>query len=295
MMFDVINPQLTVGLPFYNNEDTLRSAIQSVFAQSFSNWELILLDDGSSDGSLDITGNIEDVRVTTISDGMNRGLAYRLNQITSLAKGEYVARMDADDMMHPERLARQLSYLKENPEIDLVSTAAFIIDQNSNVSGLRGDTQPEWQHHNVLSNKMILHSSVTASTEWFRRNPYNADYIRAEDHELWCRTFGSSSFAHLTDPLLFYREGKINVTDYLATCRADRRIYKTYGAAHAGKRRTLSLVAGTYLKGFVYQAFGLFNRTDFLASKRNRRLSAREKAYAESVVETIRTTAIPGL
>lgn len=226
---------------------------------------------------------------------MNRGLAFRLNQITHLAKGKYIARMDADDMMHPERLERQLLYLKENPDIDLLSTASFIIDQKLNVSGLRGETQPEWQHHFVLSNKMILHSTVTASAEWLRGNPYSPDYVRAEDHELWCRTFSSSRFAHLTEPLLFYREGIVNVANYLATCRTDRRIYKTYGPNYAGKRRTLSLVAGTYLKGFAYQVFDIFNRTDFLARKRNRRLSANEKAYAESVIEAIRATNIPGL
>ena len=115
--------RVTIGIPFYNAKHTLADAIRSVFAQTFQDWELILADDGSTDGSAEIARMVDDPRVTVISDGMNRGLPYRLNKITELARADYIARMDADDLMHPERLTLQVQYLDANPAVDVVSTA----------------------------------------------------------------------------------------------------------------------------------------------------------------------------
>src|SRR4030066_138114 len=97
-------PLVTVGIPFFNNQDTLPDAIRSIFAQSFQDWELLLLDDGSTDGSLQIAQSIDDPRVRVISDGCNRKLPARLNQIIDLARGQYIARMDADDLCGITRL-----------------------------------------------------------------------------------------------------------------------------------------------------------------------------------------------
>ena len=102
---------VTIGLPFYNDRLTLELAIKSIFAQTYKNWELILVDDGSTDGSLNIAKKITDKRVRIISDEKNKGLIFRLNQIASLAKGKYLARMDADDLMQPTRIEKQVEFL----------------------------------------------------------------------------------------------------------------------------------------------------------------------------------------
>src|SRR3990172_8588478 len=94
-------PLLTIGISFYNAERTLGDAIRSVFAQNICEWELILIDDGSKDRSLNIAKAIVDPRVRVISDGKRMTLAPRLNQIAALAKAPLLARMDADDFMHP--------------------------------------------------------------------------------------------------------------------------------------------------------------------------------------------------
>src|SRR5438045_1632919 len=95
------NILVSIGISFQNARATLADAVRSVLAQTCRDWELLLVDDGSSDGSLELARRIEHPRIQVISDGVNQGLASRLNQIALLARGTYLARMDADDLMHP--------------------------------------------------------------------------------------------------------------------------------------------------------------------------------------------------
>ena len=114
---------VTIGIPFLNARRYLEDAVRSVFAQTHGDWELLLIDDGSTDGSIAVVRHLDDPRVRVLGDGSNRGLCARLNQIASLAQGTYLARMDADDLMHPERIERQLKFLRANPNVDLIDTA----------------------------------------------------------------------------------------------------------------------------------------------------------------------------
>jgi len=113
------NALVTIGLPFYNAENTLPLAIKSTLAQTFSSWRLLLVDDGSTDRSLAIAKEFaeHDFRIEVLTDGKNRGLIYRLNQLIDLADTKYIARMDADDIMLPERLAKQFHFLEKNRDI----------------------------------------------------------------------------------------------------------------------------------------------------------------------------------
>src|SRR6516165_10713523 len=105
-------PRVTIGLPFVNQANLLADAIRSVFAQTFTDWELILVDDGSSDCSTSIARAVCDPRVSYHRNSANRGLPFCLNAIPSLCTGDYIARCDADDMMHPLRLERQIAFLE---------------------------------------------------------------------------------------------------------------------------------------------------------------------------------------
>src|SRR4051812_7590490 len=97
-------PAASIGIPFMNNERELALAIRSVFAQTFEDWELLLCDDGSTDGSLELARSIEDPRVRVLTDGANRGLPARLNELARASTADIVVRMDADDVMLPTRL-----------------------------------------------------------------------------------------------------------------------------------------------------------------------------------------------
>ena len=107
---------ISIGIPFYNAEEYLSYAILSVLIQSYREWELILIDDGSSDNSLAIANMYaeKDSRIRVISDRTNKKLPYRLNQLIEESTGNFISRMDADDIMHPERLEKQLRFLETN-------------------------------------------------------------------------------------------------------------------------------------------------------------------------------------
>ena len=115
-MSDVTNslpdgePRVTVALAVLNGGEALKHAICSVINQSWPHWELLLLDDGSTDEAIGRLPFLYDPRIVVIRDGQNLGLSSRLNQAIDIAKGEYVARMDHDDICHPERFARQVAF-----------------------------------------------------------------------------------------------------------------------------------------------------------------------------------------
>ncbi|MGE5558463.1 MAG: glycosyltransferase [Bacillota bacterium] len=287
-------PKVTIGIPFFNNELTLIFAVKSVFAQSYQNWELILIDDGSSDNSLSIINSINDKRIKIISDGMNKGLPSRLNQISFLASGKYIARMDADDMMHPHRLEKQVYYLEANPQIDIVSTAAYSIDEKNVPFGKRGNRKFKIDPYNIMNNKVIFHPTVTGRIEWFINNLYNESYKRSQDLELWCRSYKNFSYAKLDEPLHFYREiNNFNIKKYLENCYFNRLIYQKYGPVLIGKKDTLILTIKSYLKGGIYKLSTLFYLQNLLIKRRNTFLNTKEKDEALQILEKVLSTAIP--
>ncbi|MEW5956402.1 MAG: glycosyltransferase family A protein [Chloroflexota bacterium] len=293
---------VSIGLPFYNNEQTLADAIRSVFAQTFSDWELILIDDGSFDGSLSIAQAVDDPRVRVLSDPANKGLSFRLNQITALAQGTYIARMDADDLMHPERLAYQIHYLETHPGVDLVGTGTYTIDAACQPVGLRGVGVLEVKPQAVLNGKFMIHPTVVGRADWFRRNPYRESYRRSQDVELWCRTGQYSNFANLPALLYFYREGTVTskreaayLHSYLESSRSIRKTLLTYGPPIVGWPRALFLILESQLKDAIYRCFTALGKQNILLQQRNKPLSEPEQTVALTVIDKIRQTPAPGL
>lgn len=288
-------PKLSIGLPFYNSAKTLLDAVRSVFAQTFCDWELILVDDGSRDGSLDVVRRIADPRVRVISDGINQGLCVRLNQIAALARGELLARMDSDDLMHPLRLARQVEFLDCHPRVDLLDTATFTIDENNRPLGIRGDHPLNSDPGVALTGCLLVHPTVTGRTRWFRANPYDAGFVRAEDQELWNRTCRNSVFDRLQDPLFFYRESMAgNLHNYLSSARTVRKIMRVYGPAAVGRLRTATLIAQSHLKSWTYRVLTKLGWQDRLIKKRIRPLGSVETDAARAALRTVLDTPVPG-
>jgi len=287
---------VTIGIPFLNARPYLAGAVRSVFAQTYDTWELLLIDDGSCDGSLDVVRHLDDTRVRVLSDGRTRGLSARLNQIASLAQGAYLARMDADDLMHPERIERQIAFLQANPSIDLIDTAIFTVDEHLTPLGIRGTRPLDSRPEAVLRNGLLIHPTVMGRAEWFRRNPYDPLYIRAEDRELWSRTCATTKFARLVEPLFFYREGPAgNLRNYLRTERTVRDILHRYGPPLVGARRTRLLVMRSRLKSLVYRIGTTLGVQGRLISKRNRPLNAAEIQEGRRILSGIRNTVVSGL
>lgn len=255
---------VTIAIPFFNSERFLADAILSVINQTYQNWELLLMDDHGSDSSFNIAKYFSslDKRIRIISDGENRGLAYRLNQSVILAKGEIYIRMDDDDIMVVNRVEKQVSYLLDHPELDVIGSSAMIIDCDNNIvrsANMKGRTNG------------FLHPTVAGRTEWFRLNKYDEKCYRCQDLDLWLRTLNTSKFYNLEIPLLFYREIGIPTLDkYLKSQKALRYIlkkYKSFGKSYFWYLRSYIF---TYIKEGYYCFFFRIGRIDYLLSKRKR-------------------------
>ncbi len=270
-----LNSQITVGIPFFNDELYLEQAIKSVFNQTYTDWKLILIDDGSSDSSVEIANRYsDDERVTIVSDGENRNLACRLNQFIDLTETEYLARMDADDIMHPDRLKKQLEIMQSNSEIDVLGTNAFVIDKENRVFATKYAIS-----NNVVEVNSFLHPSIMAKTTWFRANKYDEDATRSQDVLLWCRTQKSSVFFSTMTPLLFYRE--VGGTYYIKYFRSAQAFFRVI-LKNSYKlpllflfKRGLTLT----LKGCVYFLFSIFNKEHALLKRRNLSINTIDSNY----------------
>ena len=130
-------PLVTIAIPIYNAEKYLRYAIQSCINQTYQNWELLLMCDGSTDTSIGIMEEMAayDSRIRVIYDDVNKGLVYRLNQSIKLAKGKYYARMDADDIMAVNRIEEEVNFLELHPMVDVVGTSMMMIDGDNHIMG----------------------------------------------------------------------------------------------------------------------------------------------------------------
>ena len=205
----------SVGLPFYNDRTYLKDAIKSVLHQSHENWELLLVDDGSVDGSVEIARSFKDSRIRLISHATNCGLPRRLNEIAKMANGAYLFRMDADDLMHPKRIERQLKLLAHSGPETVIGTAAIEIDENGDVT--RIIRSHGMRNGGYSARSAFIHPTIAARTEWFLKNPYSEAPVfrRTQDAELWIRSSSSSKFKLMEEPLLFYRRpGRMSFEKY---------------------------------------------------------------------------------
>lgn len=205
-------PRLTIGLAMRNSAPTIDAAIRSILAQRFERWELVVLDDGSSDASVARVRGYADPRITVRVDGARRGLAARMNEAIELARGELFARMDADDIAYPERFERQIAYLDAHPNVDLLGAGMMIFDDAGTPIGLH----PVAQEHAQITRRPwrgfhLPHPTWMGRSAWFRRMRYDTRYRKAQDQELLRRSWRISRFAALGEPLVGYRQDRLSV------------------------------------------------------------------------------------
>lgn len=224
-----MEPKISVILPVYNNEKTIAAAMRSIFNQSYTDFELIVINDGSSDRTAEILNSFQDQRLRVIGDGKNMGLPRRLNQGIDLARGQYIARMDADDISFPERLEKQVSYLESHGNIDLLATRAVTFNDRKELMGM---LPYAGAHEDIVSRPWnsipMPHPTWIARREWISRYKYALPEIwYAEDQDLLLRAHQESRYACLPDILLCYYQGKFR---YKKTCIARRNLFRAQRA-----------------------------------------------------------------
>ncbi|MFH0891451.1 MAG: glycosyltransferase [Candidatus Falkowbacteria bacterium] len=202
-------PKISVILPVYNGSEYLAPAIDSVLAQTFDDFELIIIDDGSTDGSGNIIrGFATDKRVKLLYNEKNLGLVGTLNRGISAARGEYIARMDQDDICYPERLEKQYVFMNDRQDVGVVGTGIILM----NGAGDTFDKRAKPAEHYLIKWRCffsvpIFHPTVIARADILKNNPYDQNFEYCEDIELWSRLIFKKNieFANLPDYLLRYR------------------------------------------------------------------------------------------
>jgi len=208
-------PKVSVLMSVYNGEKYLSLAIESILNQSFSNFEFIIIDDGSTDGSEAIIQSYRDPRICFVNQP-NAGLSASLNKGIGLCKGEFIARMDADDIARPARFETQVNFLETHPDCALVGSAVQVIDGEGKnkwiMAHTRGDLETRWF---ILFDTPFIHSSVMLRRALLEQTgPYsqNPEFSFAEDYELWSRLAEKFEVANLSEPLLVYRDNPLGVS-----------------------------------------------------------------------------------
>jgi glycosyltransferase involved in cell wall biosynthesis len=226
-------PFVSIGMPVRNCESTVRAAIQSILSQTFSDWELLIIDDGSSDGTVDLVRAYMDPRIQLFADGKREGLVARLNEAIEISSGRYFARMDGDDISYPERLALQVRYLEQHPDVDLLGGGVLTFGRGGRLLGLRkAPTTHEIICRRAWRGFYLTHPTWIGRIAWFRKHLYRPDALRCEDQELLLRTHENSHFAAVPEIVLGYREEKLSLTKimtgrrYFTTAVLNRAILK---------------------------------------------------------------------
>jgi glycosyltransferase involved in cell wall biosynthesis len=289
------SPTLTIGLPVYNAAPFLRDCLRSVFAQSWSDWELVVVDDGSTDESLAILESIDDPRVRLVGRGLHQGLGTSLNLITTNARGRYVARMDADDMMHPSRLERQLRVLLERPDLDGVGCGMVVLDRHLEPIGTKLNPG---EHAAICADPLggirLAHATFLGRAEWFRSHPYNENNYGCEDWELWFSTFTESRFANLLEPLYFHRElDSFTVSKYLRRQLRASFFSWRHGRDQFGMSRTAWECGKRFARGFLYASAGMLGTAELLVRRRYVPLDAASAEQLGSTIRQIRSRSLP--
>lgn len=202
------NPRVTITMLVYNAEEYLRHSIDSVLNQSLGDFELLVIDDGSTDASPDIVHSYKDPRIRVIRNPTNRGVSWSRPRAVELARGEYIAVLDSDDLSVPKRLQVQVDYLDRHPEIDAVGSAFEVIDKNGRIiSVIHVPTDPLAIRWKLLYGDCICHSTVM-----FRKNRalnlsnYDERVLTGEDFDLWIRFAAQGKIAQLDSVLTQWRQ-----------------------------------------------------------------------------------------
>jgi len=212
-------PRITVLMPVHNGEAYLREAIESILSQTFTDFELLIIDDASTDDSVAIVQSFTDSRIRLVRNRMNLGVALTLNKGIDLARGNYIARMDADDISLPRRFQAQLDRFSMSPETAVVATWVTLIDAAGNGAGVwdcdRSASTCEQIYRQLPQCNCLAHPSIMVRKEVIVRYRYRDTRIHAEDYDLWLRLAADDvRMEKVDEPLLKYRVHSASVTAF---------------------------------------------------------------------------------
>ena len=197
-------PKVTVLMPVYNGEKYLREAIDSILSQTFTDFEFLIFNDGSTDNSADIIRSYSDQRIQFFDHKQNQGHVYHLNYGIEIAKGKYIVRMDADDISLPKRFEKQVAFMDKNPKIGVCGTWYEIIGSKDTVKHSTDDIDIRLD---LLTHSALGHPTVILRTEILHEFKlyYDPLFVPAEDYLFWVNLSKYCELANFPEILLQYR------------------------------------------------------------------------------------------
>lgn len=191
----------------YNNSKYLPEAIKSILNQTFSNFEFLIINDGSTDSSVDIINSFNDTRIHLVHNNSNLGLTKSLNKGIKLANGKYILRMDADDISLTNRIERQVEFMENNPKIAVCGCWANIVDEYNNIVNIKKyvTSSEEIKVRLFLVENALGHPGVIMRKNIVKHYFYNEEYPYSQDYELWVRLAKSHLLSNIPEPLINYR------------------------------------------------------------------------------------------
>lgn len=232
-------PAVSIVMAAYNEADHIRAAIDSIINQTFTDWELIIVEDGSTDQTKEICEEFEkrDPRVRVFVNEQNLGLPRSLNLGIEQARGNLIARADADDINLPSRLAVQFAFMQEHLDIDVLGTGAYVIDERGRrVTTIALPAKHEQIKKLPFLKTMFFHPTVMIRRVFFDQvGLYDPVYRRAQDKELWFRGLCMDKKYHnLQEPLIHYRDkqNRFSLISIFSRAKSNYCIAKTYRVSH---------------------------------------------------------------
>ena len=205
-MKSIKSPTISVILSVYNQEKYIESAIQSILNQTFKDFELIIINDASTDKTANVLRSYKDPRVKRFNNKKQLGLAKSLNKAISLSRGKFIARMDADDIAHPMRFKKQIEFLRKNPKVALCGTAVNLIDLYSTQIGTKAYPSTHNQLKQVIMRfNPIIHPTIMLRRSCLSTQAYDPSLNGAEDYDLYLRVSQTHQLVNLKEKLLDYR------------------------------------------------------------------------------------------
>lgn len=292
---------ITVLMPVYNGGEYLRSAIESILSQTYTDFEFIIIDDGSTDNTKEIIDSYDDKRIRNFNNTTNQGLIFSLNKGIDNAKGRYIARMDSDDISLPQRFEKQIEYLDKNPDIVVLGSLGYNIDENGSVKNIiKLPEKPGQILTELLFGNVFIHTSIIAKTEVIRQYRYNKEYVHAEDYYLWSQIAKEHKIANLQQPLVRYRvhENCVSLLKNKEQSECVKRI-QLYNLSNLGIAELMPAEEHLHLKLISYrfrpetitfEEIGLANKWIRNLFNQNHRFKVYEKTYFKEKLESVWAT-----
>lgn len=247
-------PEVSVIIPCYNAVGSLRLAVGSMLAQTFSDWECIVVDDGSTDGTWELLQTIRDSRFRLHRLPENRGRGWARAEALALATGRYLGMVDADDWVYPQKLAVQVAHLESSPNLGFVSNAAAICDAEGAIIGRQGPSRDRTlAPTRRLEHARLIHASTLFRTDVVREFGYDRSLRFCEDKDLLVQVTRAYAGRLLAEPLYVYAQpGSMSFEKMAASYGAHLRIW----SKHLKREpvRSVMLSAEAVAKREIYRA-----------------------------------------